>query len=119
MTSTNVLSAIPHIDTVAAFSDNDKPLFNELREVLQKYQALNRFGITLLHNHFSLGDDEVLLEKTDVSARKQTIEPISLKRLNEMNVIETAWCMDDKNIHVIGRCQIENTSVPPQHVDRP
>lgn len=30
----------------------------ELREVLGKHDRLNRFGITLIHKHFELSEDE-------------------------------------------------------------
>lgn len=120
MQPTNVLTApsLSHIDEVSGYTEQDKPLFDELYEVLNKHNALNRFGVSLLHSHFPMNENEVLLESTDSVARKQMIEPITLEELAGMNVIETSWRLDANGPQPVFRCQVENTSIPPQHVDR-
>lgn len=121
MIATNVLSIpqLTDINEVVEFSDADKPLFDELYDVLKKYDSLHRFGISLLHSHFDLAENEVLIERTDRASRQQIIEPITLDELSEISVIETSWRLDAKGRpHAEGRCQKENTSIPPQHVDR-
>lgn len=110
---------LSHIDDVLKYSEADDLLFKEIYQVLKKHDAHDRFGITLLHSHFDLAQNEVLLESTNTQLRKQTIEPITIEELSNIAVIETAWKLNESGAEPIFRCQIEQTSVPPQHVDRP
>lgn len=67
---------LPDIDQVMPFSAADEACLKELREVLVRHAATDRFGIDLLHSHFPMADDELLLEETDVENRTQTISVI-------------------------------------------
>lgn len=78
---------------VTLMSENDKPLFDELHLVLKKHGALRRFGVTLLHQHFMIEDDEVLLEVSNRPERTQVTRPVKRSSLNETH-IETAWRLD-------------------------
>src|SRR5262245_50512481 len=79
---------LPDIHDVIPRTAADDGLFAELAAVLDKHNARERFGVTLLHTHFPMADGEVRLEKTNVSARRQTIEPVSAQ---PGNTIATAW----------------------------
>lgn len=107
------------IDEVIKYSEEDRPLFDELYNVLEKYGATQRFGVTLLHTHFDLKKDEVLMESTNKVTRQQFIEPISKLLLDQIDSIETSWQLTSTGPKAELRCQIEQTSIPPQHVDRP
>jgi hypothetical protein len=87
----NVYSDLPDISQVMPRSAADDALFAELASVLAKHGALARFGLTLLHRHFDFRDGEMLLEETDVVARRQTFSPVIGK---PGNTIETAWRLD-------------------------
>lgn len=78
---------------VMLMSDNDKVLFDVLHAVLEKHGALRRFGVTLLHQHFQITDDEVLLEVSNRTERTQVTRPVKRSSLNETH-IETAWRLD-------------------------
>jgi hypothetical protein len=84
-----------HITEVEPRSAKDDALFTELAAVLKKHNALDRFGITLLHRHFDIAPGEVLLEETDVQTRKQNIQPISADALRDEKFTETAWRLGD------------------------
>ena len=115
----SVLPEMPHVNEVVEYSEKDEPLFQELAAVLSKHGALDRFGISLLHRHFDLNDNEVLLEITHVKDRRQVTSPVSREELETMHILETSWRLDSKGRpQVEARCQKENTSIPPQHVDR-
>jgi hypothetical protein len=86
--------ALTYIDDVVPLSDADAPLFAELYQVLSRHGALKRFGITLLHQHFEISGDEVMLERTDVKQRKQVISPVKITELQNRQVIETSWRLD-------------------------
>jgi hypothetical protein len=64
------------VDEVAKISDKDAQCLRDVRDVLAKHGALERFGLTLLHKHFHIADDEILLETTDVRDRTQIIRPV-------------------------------------------
>lgn len=80
---------LPDAQDVQAFSEDDQDLFDELYKVLARHGALRRFGITLLHQHFEIADDEVLLERTDRDNRRQLIEPVKISSLEGKNPIQT------------------------------
>lgn len=120
--STKHISQLPellHVNDVTSFNEADVSLFNELFSTLKKYNALNRFGINLLHRHFEVNDDEILVEETDSRARKQLIEPVKVADIPENTLLTTSWRFDLLgNPLAETQCRIEHTSVPPQHVDR-
>jgi hypothetical protein len=82
------------IDLAKVRVPEDDTLFAELRDVLETHDALSRFGIVLLHQHFSVGDDEILVETCDPV--KRTLQ-CTVQRKAEINagpIIETNWRLD-------------------------
>tara|TARA_R110002126_G_scaffold183084_1_gene331652 strand:+ start:208 stop:570 length:363 start_codon:yes stop_codon:yes gene_type:complete len=69
-------SSLNHIADVKPIGDYDSECFEDIRKVLQKHNALSRFGITLLHSHFDLEEDEMMLETTNLEKREHWIRPI-------------------------------------------
>jgi len=105
------LSAKPHnpmpdVNEVEGLTENDHKLFSELRELLERHGALKKFGVFLLHQHFEIAEDEVLLERTDVSNRRQRIEPVKIGSLAGMQAIETSWRFDDDGPVMYCRCYL-------------
>ena len=109
-------SAFADVDQVKQISDDDAACLRDVRDVLAKHGALDRFGVSLLHSHFGMSDDEMLMETTDEVTRVQTIRPISLSdgynvpgqtmmitqlKLCEGETIATVGCgcLRDKNGH--------------------
>lgn len=86
------VSNLSYINDVTPFNENDQPLFDEIREVLIKHNALSRFGIALLHDHFPLTDDEIMAEFEDVENRQLVTKPIKTSALTTS--IETQWRLD-------------------------
>jgi len=87
-----------HISEVEPMGDKDKPLMDELYQVLKKHNALDRFGVTLLHEHFKMDDDEVMLEVTDKEKRSNFLETKKKSEVESMDgVIETSWRFDTGN----------------------
>lgn len=100
-------SALPpsaHISDVEPRSEKDDPLFAEIASVLRKYDALNRFGVSLLHRHFEIKPGEVLLETTDVVSRIQTIRPVDHSETAADPYVETAWRLGDDWIAMGCKC---------------
>jgi hypothetical protein len=77
------------IADVEPLSEQDAKVLGELRDVLVRHNAIDRFGISLLHKHFDLSEDERLVESTDLETRTLTLKPTSSKI--EDRTITTAW----------------------------
>lgn len=69
-------TTLPDITEVRPVDASDLPCLEELREVLERHGALERFGLNLLHDHFELDDDELLVEVSDPDTRTLTIRPV-------------------------------------------
>ena len=109
------------IHEVEPISDKDSEVLRQLREVLLKNNAIDRFGVTLIHKHFDLQENEQLVEFTDIENRRLTIEPVSEGA--GINTIETSWKfskevggMQPLTICVF-RCFYDSNSTP-QHVGK-
>lgn len=77
------------VSQVEPLSDRDAPLLRDIREVLLKHGAIDRFGLTLLHKHFDLHQHEELVEEVDVERRILVTRPAP--RQQAQAGIETAW----------------------------
>lgn len=84
----------PDIDDVARRDESDAALFAELKTVLDRHGASSRFGVTLLHKHFAIGPDEVLVETCDAEARTLVIKPYPRALALARPTIDTNWRFD-------------------------
>lgn len=87
-------SRLSDISAVEPFSEDDVPCLNEIRAVLERHGRSSRFGIALLHKHFDVHEDELLVEHCDVERRILTTQPRKLSQLNDGNVIKTVLAFD-------------------------
>ncbi|WP_181803476.1 hypothetical protein [Streptomyces shenzhenensis] len=72
MTDTEVTTSrqsLPSFEEAEALGPGDTEFVRDLVEVLEKHGNLNRFGLCLLHDHFPVDADEVLVETNDPAAR--------------------------------------------------
>jgi hypothetical protein len=74
---------------VEPVSDKDSGVLRKLREVLIAHDAIDRFGVMLIHKHFDLNENEQLVEFTDTENRRLTIQPMADS--DDLNTIQTAW----------------------------
>jgi hypothetical protein len=83
------------INDVEPFTpEKDQPLFDDLKAVLTKHNAMSRFGISLLHRHFDVVGGEMLVEFCDTEKRTLTIKPLPDDQLPGDTYIETSWRFD-------------------------
>ena|SRR5947199_298363 len=82
---------LPRIEEVAPVSEEDEACLAEIRDVLLKHNRLNRFGVSLLHDHFDVGDDELMVEVCDVEQRKLISMPFKREDIAGSKTIETNW----------------------------
>jgi hypothetical protein len=83
--------AIKDINEVLPRTASDDPLFAELAAVLKKHDALDRFGITLLHTHFPVADDEIMFEENDPEDRTLSMKTVKKADLEGVDYSETSW----------------------------
>jgi hypothetical protein len=91
-------NTIPHVDHVLPLSDYDDPCLSEIRDVLLRHNALNRFGITLLHDHFEVADDEILVESCDPVLRTLVLRPMKKAEVAGTSLLETSWSLDREQV---------------------
>ncbi|TSC62360.1 MAG: hypothetical protein Athens041674_523 [Parcubacteria group bacterium Athens0416_74] len=110
-----LMSRFAHIDTVKPLNDSDGPCLAEIRDVLRKHGRLDRFGVALLHSHFPVGPDEVMVEETDEAQRVQVITPMKLGTLG-VNDVGTIWSLEDGGLTEMARCRrVCKTNILSEH----
>lgn len=105
-------SSLTDVDEVEPLSDRDHLVLTDLRDVLRKHGVTDRFGVCLLHRHFDLNDDEVLVESTDPGARVSTLT-VARRNSIQGRSIETVWRFSKDRSIVAGTecrqtCQYDN-----------
>lgn len=83
--------SLERIHDVELLSDADLAVLADVREVLEKHRALERFGVTLLHSHFDVSANEVLVERVDADARSMAISTEPLATFDAVELVPTAW----------------------------
>lgn len=88
-------SGLPDISKVDRISDEDRRIMNEVKDVLERNKAGDRFGVTLLHSHFYLADDELLVETVDPENRTLQIQAMSRTAAAAADeLVPTSWRLD-------------------------
>ena len=85
---------LPNIKEVTPLNERDMPVMKEIHDVLKKHNALQRFGVTLLHEHFDMSEDEVMMEVTNIATREQKLYVAKRTDPDVMNSIEASWRLD-------------------------
>ena len=97
-------SRLKDIDDVEPINDSDSDCLADVREVLKKHGMMERFGVALLHSHFELADDEIMLESSDHDNRTLTLQPVKEADAGENNV-GTIWMLRDGDITTMAWCR--------------
>lgn len=96
-------SSLTDVDDVEPITDQDYAVLSEVREILQKHGAMERFGVCLLHRHFDVKEDELAVEYTDAENR------ISMVRVEPAAgtkgpFLETMWRFSDRPLEATTVC---------------
>lgn len=97
-------SDLKDIDNVEPINSQDAECMQEIRDVLKKHGKLNRFGVALLHSHFKVEEDEILLESSDEEARTLVIQPV-MRSEGMSNNIPTIWQLREEGVFASTWCQ--------------
>jgi hypothetical protein len=99
----------PFLRRVTPRTAADDALFAELKDVLERHQAVSRFGIALLHDHFDMAPDELLAESCDTAARTLVCRPA--RRVDLRGVpLDTMWRLDVEGsgeVQCVATCYID------------
>lgn len=99
-------SDLKHIADVRPIDDSDGDCLEEIRQVLARHGALSRFGVTLLHNHFEVAHDELMMETTDVDRREHFVRPVKRSWLDREGIQPqtTIVGFDESGSHQVCGC---------------
>jgi hypothetical protein len=97
-------SSLKDIDAIKPIDNDDTDCLIEVREVLRKHCKLERFGIALLHSHFSLDAGEVMLEESDERTRTLTLKPVKQSEIGRSD-IGTIWMLQDSGPEAVLVCR--------------
>jgi hypothetical protein len=99
-------SQLNHIADVEPIGERDAACLEEIRLVLEKHNCLDRFGLTLLHSHFELEDDEMMMETTDLEKREHWVRPVKHSYLEENGITAqtTVVSFDEKGFNTTCGC---------------
>lgn len=97
-------AGLPELREVAPLDDEDLACMSEVREVLARRGRLGRFALHLVHKHFDLAADEVLVEYSDAGRREQwlRVEPRDAEALRD--AIATTWVFEGDKPYVACVC---------------
>ncbi|WP_374138117.1 MULTISPECIES: hypothetical protein [unclassified Sphingomonas] len=95
------------IEDVDPINSADDECLREIYDVLKRYGKSGRFGINLIHKHFDMNDDEVLLEITDKKERSLVLRPAKRDSAAVQRTVETSWVLsEDGNQKVTAQCYV-------------
>lgn len=84
---------LPNIHATKPLSAAERTCLDDVRDVLARHGCLDRFGVTMLHKHFEMADDEILVEQADEAARRLVTKPVkvALVQAEMPTAYETQW----------------------------
>jgi len=96
-------SDLTHIDDIKPIDDGDEAVLADIRDILLKHGAVDRFGVFLVHKHFELEPYEYVLEETDEDERVQTL---TVQRGDDpdQNTIQTMWQFQQDGETAVTKC---------------
>jgi hypothetical protein len=95
---------LDNIDEMPPFAASDLTCLEEVKAVLERHGKSHVFGVNLLHKHFDLADDEIMLETQDAKARTLHSHAVKLSELERIPYVVTVWRFDTGQIRPMGGC---------------
>src|SRR5512146_1457996 len=97
-------SRLEDLRDVAPVDAADLACLAELRDVLARHGRLDRFAVHLLHKHFDLRDDEVLVEYSDRARREHPLRVEHRDSPAARHAVPTTWVPDRARPFVVCVC---------------
>lgn len=99
-------SRLEDLRDVAPVDAADLACLAELRDVLARHGRLDRFAVHLLHKHFDLRDDEVLVEYSDRARREHRLRVEHRDSPAARHAVPTTWVLDRARPFVVCVCAL-------------
>lgn len=74
------------IDEIVPVSASDDACLSDVRDVLARHGMLDRFGVFLLHSHFPMKANEVLLERSNPESRQLMLEVVPTSAVGNSSI---------------------------------
>jgi len=103
-------ASLKHFDDIEPITDEDFEVLSEIRDVLDKHEYLDRFGIALLHRHFEIQEDEFAIEYTDEQKRISEVRIEKREEATEKNSVQTMWRFTKEGANAVTRCVLRCNS---------
>jgi len=99
---TTLSYALPSFDEAEPLGPGDEEFVQEFHQLLKQHGNVNRFGLTLLHDHFHVAPDEILLESNDHEGRTLQLEVV--KRSDLTDIKFTSWRIAGDDAEALTAC---------------
>lgn len=97
-------NTLTHIQDVQPLDAVDEACLAEIEVVLAKYNRTARFGVAVLHKHFDVAPDEVLIERTYAATRQLVTQPVRASEVTG-DLITTIWRFDNSVRYACSYCK--------------
>lgn len=104
ITETKNWNDLSNLMDVHELSEKDDTCLKELQEVIEKYGLTSKFGVALLHKHFEIEKDEVLLETNNPIERTLQASPIKMSEVQNDDYATTLWRFDNGHRYGCSYC---------------
>jgi hypothetical protein len=90
-----IYQSLPGFDDIAkAFKDRKGKYFiRAVREIYLKHGVEECLGVGLVHRHFDMDSDEILVQEGMIS------KPYTMKEIEDSNIVPTSWTFRDNTLY--------------------
>ena len=110
-------SKLDDLHDTAPLNIEDFACMDAVREVLMKFNKVERFALHLVHKHFDLADDEILVEYSNANTREQFFRPEKADSEVARESIPTTWMLKDMEPSVICTCARTENGHQARHAE--
>ncbi|UDF03740.1 hypothetical protein [Asticcacaulis sp. AND118] len=98
-------ATLSDIEDVAPLNEADNNCIQEIYNVLKKHNRQDRFGLTLIHKHFDLAEDEIMVEYSNPVTRTLTIKPEKTSNDLLAKSVQTSWALNEEGGEMTRVCR--------------
>lgn len=89
-------SKLADLHDVSPLGGDDMECMRAVRAVLKQFNKLDRFALHLIHKHFEIADDEVLVEYSNAENREQIMRAEKRDSADARDAVPTTWILKDE-----------------------
>jgi hypothetical protein len=93
---------IKDLHECSPMAEDDFECMKDVRAALAKHGKLDRFALHLIHKHFDVADDEILVEYSDPQTREQFFRVEKADSPDAKQSIPTTWTLEQ--MEPMARC---------------